>query len=286
MNEIYKVTKADLIGEIERFPIEVVQLMVERQFEHIGYCNVSVFQHNRSAGGSGFVWVNTPEGRDFWDCVINECDFDRFFDLYPSAGYKSTAKKAKPIKTKHISWTRQQKWVLERLSHIEGSFEERLGAFDKAYYSGHLSESVIGVPPLAEDIDEALNLFGRRVSPEMGASEKIRIIAYMMLRESRNIKRIYESFFRRGHLDSLEMHVGLKDGVAKLKPCAMNWIKHNPWVGSRTCSRIYFCDDDNCVSFVPLRHTKLIPSGFKKNRYGFYQLNNAVLIGDYIYIFQ
>lgn len=284
MEEIYKVTEADLIGDISNFPIEVVQLMVERQFEHIGYCDVSVFQFDKSAGGRGFVWVKTPEGRAFWHCVINECDFDRFFALYPSGGFTLTAKKVKPIKTKHISWTRQQKWILERLSHTEGPLEKRLEECENIYYSGRFSESAIGIPALAEDIDEAINLFGRRTNSDASALDKIRVIAYVTMKEVRNIRRMYESFFRNCHLDTLEMHVNAKD-AASLKLYAMNWIKHNPWVGDRSCSRVYIYSNNNGVSFTPHRHTKIIPRGFKKNQHGFYQLGDAILIGDCIYLF-
>lgn len=50
---IYKVKQEDLIGDIKGFPIEVVQLMVERQFEQKGKCNIGIFQKSI---GMGFNW--------------------------------------------------------------------------------------------------------------------------------------------------------------------------------------------------------------------------------------
>lgn len=58
------VTKKDLIGDIEGFPIEVVEKILER-FQECRY--------------KGFDW----EGKDFWSAVIKERDFDVFFKRYP-----------------------------------------------------------------------------------------------------------------------------------------------------------------------------------------------------------
>lgn len=80
-----KITKKDLIGAIENFPIEVVEKMIERQVEAGNAPNVKVFQ-NWIRGGKvngGFDWKNTREGHDFWDDVIIGEKFEIFFKKYP-----------------------------------------------------------------------------------------------------------------------------------------------------------------------------------------------------------
>ena len=80
-----KIKKEDLIGQIEYFPLEVVQRMVEYQIEQNFKEDVSVFQVSKNAGkdDKGFVWYNTSEGFDFWNKVINLGFFDKFFEKYP-----------------------------------------------------------------------------------------------------------------------------------------------------------------------------------------------------------
>ena len=68
-------------GDIEGFPPEVVELMLQRQYERHGWRDVSFFEACRTAG---FAWMETPEGRDFWSAVIGRRQFDVFFKRYPS----------------------------------------------------------------------------------------------------------------------------------------------------------------------------------------------------------
>ena len=81
----YKVKKEDLIGEIKDFPIEVVQKMVDYQVEQGNKADITVFQIRNYASISlgGFSWSNTVEGFNFWDDVINDKEFDLFFNKYP-----------------------------------------------------------------------------------------------------------------------------------------------------------------------------------------------------------
>lgn len=83
--EKIKVKQTDLIGDIKDFPVEVVQKMVERQVEQGNEADVAVFQGNRTAGchSNGFDWINTPEGKDFWENVASKRDFVSFFKVYP-----------------------------------------------------------------------------------------------------------------------------------------------------------------------------------------------------------
>lgn len=85
MKAIFKVEQGDLVGDIKDFPIEVVEKMIEEQVKQGNRPNVEVFQNYGSADVSddGFTWGNTEDGDDFWMEVIDECNFDLFFEKYP-----------------------------------------------------------------------------------------------------------------------------------------------------------------------------------------------------------
>ena len=72
-------------GEIEDFPPEVVELMLQRQFEQTGKRDVSVFEANNQArkSNNGFTWSDTIEDHDFWCDVILNKEFHVFFEKYP-----------------------------------------------------------------------------------------------------------------------------------------------------------------------------------------------------------
>ncbi|MGL5913090.1 MAG: hypothetical protein ACRCZB_02910 [Bacteroidales bacterium] len=80
-----KVTKEDLQGEIKDFPIEVVHRMCECQVEQGNeFCPYS-FKGTASLGvlDGGFCWLDTSEGQDFWEEIINDKNFELFFAKYP-----------------------------------------------------------------------------------------------------------------------------------------------------------------------------------------------------------
>lgn len=81
----YKVTEKDLIGDIEYFPIEVVEKMIEEQVEQDNDPDVSVFQKDRSEikENGGFSWCETADGETFWSNVADYKDFNLFFQKYP-----------------------------------------------------------------------------------------------------------------------------------------------------------------------------------------------------------
>jgi hypothetical protein len=89
--EKYKVKKSDLIGNIKDFPIEIVQKMVDYQYEQTGKYNISVFQKcctsDRYAGG--FTWGATTEGYQFW-CKVVGGEFKVFFEKYPKTMKKKS----------------------------------------------------------------------------------------------------------------------------------------------------------------------------------------------------
>lgn len=85
-----KITKADLIGNIENFPIEIVEMMMEMQVRQGNMPNVKIFQKYISADHrqGGFCWDLTDEGSMFWHRVIVCEDFDLFFKKFPKVDSK------------------------------------------------------------------------------------------------------------------------------------------------------------------------------------------------------
>ena len=88
-------------GEIKDFPVEIVTLMLQRQFEQTGKRDVSVFEENTlaSQGDSGFDWDVTPEEAPFWCDVIVQRNFDLFYGKYPKE-FNSHIKTKQNDKTK------------------------------------------------------------------------------------------------------------------------------------------------------------------------------------------
>ena len=80
----YNITKKDLIGDLEDFPIEVVIEMINNQIKQGNNENVEVFQDDNISDCTvgGFTWSDTEEGDEFWYNVINEKDFDLFFEKH------------------------------------------------------------------------------------------------------------------------------------------------------------------------------------------------------------
>jgi len=72
-------------GDIEGWPDEVVNKMMDRQEEQGNQRNVEVFERDKYAANyeGGMDWESTLEGKDFWDRVISYENFDPFFKLYP-----------------------------------------------------------------------------------------------------------------------------------------------------------------------------------------------------------
>ena len=85
MKVIFKVEQSDLVGDIKDFPIEVVEKMIEEQVKQGNYPNVEVFQNNITAdrNNDGFSWDDAEDEYDFWEAVIDNDNFDLFFEKYP-----------------------------------------------------------------------------------------------------------------------------------------------------------------------------------------------------------
>ena len=85
MKTIFKVEQSDLVGSIKDFPIEVVEKMIEEQVKQGNCPNVEVFQNypNADTADGGFNWSDTKDGYDFWMEVIDDDNFELFFEKYP-----------------------------------------------------------------------------------------------------------------------------------------------------------------------------------------------------------
>lgn len=85
LNDVPTITEADLIGDLDGFPIEVVQKMVEEQVRQGDKADVTVFQEEKRYCNSlgVFRWHNTVDGLAFWHEVTTLRNFDLFFEKYP-----------------------------------------------------------------------------------------------------------------------------------------------------------------------------------------------------------
>ena len=81
---MYKVKEKDLIGELEGFPIKIVQKMVDYQVVQGNKADVTLFQNNPYGFVNAFDWNKTVEGYTFWKEVILDKDFAIFFYKYPT----------------------------------------------------------------------------------------------------------------------------------------------------------------------------------------------------------
>lgn len=72
-------------GQLKGFPKEVVEKMLEIQVEQGNERDVRVFEKDRYASKEegGFWWLDTIEGSDFWNRIIQHRDFNAFFIKYP-----------------------------------------------------------------------------------------------------------------------------------------------------------------------------------------------------------
>ena len=81
----YNLSEKDSIGDIEGFPIEIIEKMIDKQVSQGNPPNVKVFQERRNieAWIKGFNWRSTSEGCEFWGKVVGGRNFDYFFKKYP-----------------------------------------------------------------------------------------------------------------------------------------------------------------------------------------------------------
>ncbi len=72
-------------GALKGFPQEIVEKMLERQFEQTGKRDLSIFEKkiDSNKNNRGFYWGDTVEGFDFWYAVLTRKHFNTFFSRYP-----------------------------------------------------------------------------------------------------------------------------------------------------------------------------------------------------------
>lgn len=130
--EKYKVKKSDLKGDIKDFPIEIVQRMVDYQYEQTGKYNVSLFQNYKTSDKHAgcFTWGNTAEGHLFWSKVIVYKEFDVFFKKYPK-----TMKKKSTNLVYIVGTARTDDAIIKTL--------KKYGGKDKNKVSGQSNHNVI-----------------------------------------------------------------------------------------------------------------------------------------------
>lgn len=117
MEEI-KITKKDLIGEIEGFPIEVVRAMVKEQIRQENNADVKVFQERYKASkyAGGFDWIDTEDGYEFWAEVLGDRDFDEFFEKYPKQD-EMKSENTTPQPHKEIDWEQRRYEIAKFCMH-------------------------------------------------------------------------------------------------------------------------------------------------------------------------
>lgn len=126
-------------GDIRDFPPEVVELMLQRQFEQTGKRDISVFECKRSytARQGGFDWDKTPEseGCIFWHRVISRREFNLFFTKYP----KKMEKQQQITVTVSVDFVKQahKEACKEWKEKIETEFPT---LFEKRYKAGSIIE--------------------------------------------------------------------------------------------------------------------------------------------------
>ena len=84
MKSNIKITKKDCIGQLKGYPVRVAQRMVECQVEQGNKPDVTIFQKNSwtSKSAGGFYWEEAKEGHGFWNDIIENKRFDKFFEKY------------------------------------------------------------------------------------------------------------------------------------------------------------------------------------------------------------
>lgn len=65
MENKFRITEKDMIGELEGFPVGIVVRMMEEQERQSTYPDIEVFQNDIFSAFYGFVWEESTDGYDF-----------------------------------------------------------------------------------------------------------------------------------------------------------------------------------------------------------------------------
>lgn len=163
---IYKITKADLIGDIADFPIEVVRKMIEHQVEQGNVADVSVFQQNVGADVTqdGFRWRETEEKEKFWLDVIHNKRFDVFFDKHPILSHYVYICQDGTKKGSDIIETLVERGGVNIL-RLEGTDSESI------YYIDPTSKKIVPISTTDEAVKNFLKTFYTEIDVEPSIKE-------------------------------------------------------------------------------------------------------------------
>lgn len=92
-DSLKKLTKADLVGALAGFPLDVVKLMLVRQAEQGNTPDVEKFKRKADLykNQGGFSWSDTQEGVSFWSSIFNGRNFQNYYALYGSPSVEKEA---------------------------------------------------------------------------------------------------------------------------------------------------------------------------------------------------
>lgn len=246
----YVVKESDLIGDIEGFPIEVVQKMVDYQYDKRHVCDVSVFQHRADAATYGFIWSETSEGWDFWNDVINRKRFYKFFDLYPIEDSK-LPKCSKLKESSKIYFTKTQRWVLSKI--IIDNTAGTLRGIRRVLNENLCRTPYFEYPILQSELDEAYEVFG--IDPE---EENRRMILHSYIIET--INSIYKMIAaHRGEMKDVELEIY---GISWNRRRIVNWVKKNTRIVKQS-SHIDFVSRGQRRRMCFSRFSSVVPPKFK-----------------------
>lgn len=78
-----KISKDDIRGAIEGFPLEVVQKMIDLTIKEEHTDVEGALKILCKTPWNGFTWSETDEGNNFWYKVIDHHEWWRFYERYP-----------------------------------------------------------------------------------------------------------------------------------------------------------------------------------------------------------
>ena len=134
-------------GDIVDFPKEVIAKMLEKQVEQGNPLSILPFEqsNNRDKSYGGFNWDETSEGGEFWNNVIMNKDFNKFFNKYPKTKLNEKSRITKKRQQKATRGTiiksssTRQITTGSRPIGNPTTAKSRKTAFITAQISGHIS---------------------------------------------------------------------------------------------------------------------------------------------------
>lgn len=80
----FGITRTNVCGDIEGFPVAVVVRMMEEQLRQTGKSDIEVFQKSAASDKieGGFTWRESDDGFDFWNHVLSYRKFSYFYKKY------------------------------------------------------------------------------------------------------------------------------------------------------------------------------------------------------------